>query len=170
MVVEDPCPTCAGSGRSRSTRTMQVRIPAGVTDGQRIRIKGKGGAGENSGAAGDLYVLVHVRPHKLFGRKGDHLTITVPVTFAEAALGAEIEVPTLDGTGVRLKVPAGTPNGRTFRVRGRGVRGGAADGDMLVTVDVQVPRHLSDEARAALVEFQAKSGGGDPRAHLLGSH
>ena len=170
MVVEDPCPTCAGSGRSRSTRTMQVRIPAGVTDGQRIRIKGKGGAGENSGAAGDLYVLVHVRPHKLFGRKGDHLTLTVPVTFAEAALGAEIEVPTLDGTGVRLKVPAGTPNGRTFRVRGRGVKGGAVDGDMLVTVDVQVPRHLSEEARAALVEFQAKAGGGDPRAHLLGSH
>jgi molecular chaperone DnaJ len=170
MVVEEPCPTCAGSGRSRSTRSMQVRIPAGVTDGQRIRIKGKGGAGENSGAAGDLYVLVHVRPHKIFGRKGDHLTITVPVTFAEAALGAEIEVPTLDGSAVRLKVPAGTPNGRTFRVRGRGVKGGAADGDMLVTVDVQVPRHLSEEARTALVEFQAKVGGGDPRAHLLGSH
>ncbi len=170
MVVEEPCPTCAGSGRSRSTRTMQVRIPAGVTDGQRIRIKGKGGAGENSGAAGDLYVLVHVRPHKIFGRKGDHITITVPVTFAEAALGAEIQVPALDGTSVRLKIPAGTPNGRTFRVRGRGVKGGAADGDMLVTVDVQVPRHLTEEARAALVEFQTKAGGGDPREHLLGSH
>jgi molecular chaperone DnaJ len=170
MVVEDPCPTCAGSGRSRSTRTMQVRIPAGVTDGQRIRIKGKGGAGENSGAAGDLYVLVHVRAHRLFGRKGDHLTLTVPVTFAEAALGAEIQVPTLDGSSVRLKVPAGTPNGRTFRVRGRGVKGGAVDGDMLVTVDVQVPRHLSEEARAALADFQAKAGDADPRAHLLGSH
>ncbi|HEY3337214.1 MAG TPA: molecular chaperone DnaJ [Propionicimonas sp.] len=170
MVVESPCPTCAGSGRSRSTRTMQVRIPAGVTDGQRIRIKGKGGAGENSGAAGDLYVLVHVRPHKIFGRKGEHITITVPVTFAEAALGAEIGVPTLDGSSVRLKIPAGTPNGRTFRVRGRGVKGGAVDGDMLVTVDVQVPRHLTEEARAALVEFQAKAGGGDPREHLLGSH
>nr|WP_300141722.1 molecular chaperone DnaJ [Propionicimonas sp.] len=169
MLVDDPCPTCHGSGRGQSTRTMQVRIPAGVTDGQRIRIKGKGGAGENSGAAGDLYVLVHVRPHKLFGRKGDHLTLTVPVTFAEAALGAEISVPTLDGGPVRLKVPAGTPNGRTFRVRGRGVKGGATDGDLLVTVEVQVPKHLSEEARAALTDFQAKAGGGDPRAHLLGS-
>jgi molecular chaperone DnaJ len=168
MIVDDPCATCHGSGRGQSTRTMQVRIPAGVTDGQRIRIKGKGGAGENSGAAGDLYVLVHVRPHPLFGRKGDHLTLTVPVTFAEAALGAEIQVPTLDGGPVRLRVPAGTPNGRTFRVRGRGVKGGAGDGDLLVTVEVEVPTQLSEEARAALTDFQAKAGGGDPRAHLLG--
>jgi molecular chaperone DnaJ len=168
MVVEDPCPTCSGTGRGQSTRSMQVRIPPGVTDGQRIRIKGKGGAGENSGAPGDLYVLVHVRPHAVFGRKGEHLTVTVPVTFAEAALGAEISVPTLDDGPVRLRVPAGTPNGRTFRVRGRGVKGGAADGDLLVTVEVEVPRHLSEEARAALADFQAKAGGGDPRAHLLG--
>ena len=168
MIVDDPCATCQGSGRGQSTRTMQVRIPAGVTDGQRIRIKGKGGAGENSGASGDLYVLVHVRPHKVFGRKGDHLTVTVPVTFAEAVLGAEISVPTLDDGPVRLKVPAGTPNGRTFRVRGRGVKGGATDGDLLVTVEVEVPTHLSEEAKAALAEYQAKAGGGDPRAHLLG--
>ncbi len=168
MIVDDPCATCQGSGRGQSTRTMQVRIPAGVTDGQRIRIKGKGGAGENSGASGDLYVLVHVRPHKVFGRKGDHLTVTVPVTFAEAALGAEISVPTLDDGPVRLKVPAGTPNGRTFRVRGRGVKGGATDGDLLVTVEVEVPTHLSDEAKAALADYQEKAGGGDPRAHLLG--
>lgn len=168
MIVDDPCATCQGSGRGQSTRTMQVRIPAGVTDGQRIRIKGKGGAGENSGASGDLYVLVHVRPHKVFGRKGDHLTVTVPVTFAEAVLGAEISVPTLDGGPVRLKVPAGTPNGRTFRVRGRGVKGGATDGDLLVTVEVEVPTHLSEEAKAALADYQAKAGGGDPRAHLLG--
>ena len=168
MIVDDPCATCQGSGRGQSTRTMQVRIPAGVTDGQRIRIKGKGGAGENSGASGDLYVLVHVRPHKVFGRKGDHLTVTVPVTFAEAVLGAEISVPTLDDGPVRLKVPAGTPNGRTFRVRGRGVKGGATDGDLLVTVEVEVPTHLSEEAKAALADYQAKAGGGDPRAHLLG--
>ena len=168
MIVDDPCATCQGSGRGQSTRTMQVRIPAGVTDGQRIRIKGKGGAGENSGASGDLYVLVHVRPHKVFGRKGDHLTVTVPVTFAEAVLGAEISVPTLDDGPVRLKVPAGTPNGRTFRVRGRGVKGGATDGDLLVTVEVEVPTHLSDEAKAALADYQEKAGGGDPRAHLLG--
>ena len=87
MVVDDPCPVCHGSGRGKSTKTMQVRIPAGVTDGQRIRLKGKGGAGENGGAAGDLYVIVHVRPHPVFGRKGDNLTLTAPVTFDEAALG-----------------------------------------------------------------------------------
>ena len=170
MVVDDPCPTCRGTGRGQSTRSMQVRVPAGVTDGQRIRIKGKGGAGENSGAAGDLYVLVHVRPHPVFGRKGDHLTVTVPVTFAEAALGAEISVPTLDGAPVRLKIPAGTPNGRTLRVRGRGVKGGAVDGDLLATIEVQVPRHLSEEAKEALAVYSLKAGGGDPRAHLLGGH
>lgn len=167
MIVEEPCPTCLGSGRGQSTRSMQVRIPAGVTDGQRIRIKGKGGGGQNSGAPGDLYVLVHVRPHPVFGRKGDNLTVTVPVTFAEAALGAEISVPTLDGGPVRLKVPAGTPNGRTFRVRGRGVHSGSREGDLLATVEVAVPRHLSEDAKAALLDFQAKAGGGDPRAHLL---
>jgi molecular chaperone DnaJ len=167
MITDDPCPTCQGSGRGESTRTMQVRIPAGVTDGQRIRIKGKGGAGQNSGAAGDLYVLVHVRPHPVFGRKGDNLTISVPVTFAEAALGAEISVPTLDDGSVRLKIPAGTPNGRTFRVSGRGGRGSESPGDLLVTVEVRVPKHLNDEARAALSDYAAKAAEPDPRAHLL---
>jgi molecular chaperone DnaJ len=147
---------------------MQVRIPAGVTDGQRIRIKGRGGAGENSGASGDLYVLVQVRPHKLFGRKGDHLTITVPVTFAEAALGAEISIPTLDDGPVRLKLPAGTPNGRTFRVHGRGVKGGAATGDLLVSVEVQVPKHLNEEAKTALLAYATQAGEPDPRAELIG--
>lgn len=168
MIVTDPCPTCAGSGRAKATRTMQVRIPAGVTDGQRIRIKGRGGAGENSGASGDLYVLVQVRPHKLFGRKGDHLTITVPVTFAEAALGAEISIPTLDDGPVRLKLPAGTPNGRTFRVHGRGVKGGAATGDLLVSVEVQVPKHLNEEAKTALLAYATQAGEPDPRAELIG--
>ncbi len=168
MIVEDPCPACHGSGRGQSTRTMQVRIPAGVTDGQRIRIKGKGGLGENGGAAGDLYVLVHVRAHRLFGRKGDQLTLTVPVTFAEAALGADIAVPTLGGPRVTLKIPAGTPNGRTFRVRGRGVaHPDGSRGDLLVSVEVQVPHYLSEEARAALREFQARAGGGDPRVRLF---
>jgi molecular chaperone DnaJ len=165
MTVSDPCPTCGGSGRARATRTIQVRIPAGVTDGQRIRIKGKGGAGENSGASGDLYVLVHVRAHKVFGRKGDHLTIAVPITFAEATLGAEIPVPMLEGGTVRLKVPAGTPTGRTFRVAGRGAKGG----DLLVTVEVQVPKALSDEAKEALLAFTTQAGEADPRAALMRS-
>jgi molecular chaperone DnaJ len=168
MIVTDPCPVCGGSGRGRATRTMQVRIPAGVTDGQRIRIKGKGGPGQNSGASGDLYVLVHVRAHKLFGRKGEHITITVPVTFAEAALGAEISIPTLDDGPVRLKVPAGTPNGRTFRVRGRGVKGKTSTGDLLVSVEVQVPKQLSEEAKAALLTYAAQVSEADPRAELLG--
>ena len=163
MVVDDPCPVCHGSGRGRSTKTMQVRIPAGVTDGQRIRLKGKGGAGENGGAAGDLYVVVHVRSHPIFGRKGDNLTLTAPVTFDEAALGAEIEIPTLGGPSVRLKIPAGTPNGRTFRVRGKGVsKRDGSTGDLLVSVEVVVPEALSDEARQALDSYAAGGGPGEP--------
>ncbi len=148
---------------------MQVRIPAGVDDGQRIRIKGKGGAGENGGGAGDLYVLVHVTPHRMFGRRGDHVTLDVPVTFTEAALGADIEVPTWSGQRVKLRIPAGTPNGRTFRVRGRGAnKANGEHGDMLVTITVQVPAQLSDDARSALVAFSDAVGGSDVRADLFG--
>ncbi len=168
MVVDDPCPVCHGSGRARSTRTMQVRIPAGVTDGQRIRLKGKGGAGENGGAAGDLYVVVHVSQHGIFGRKGDNLTLTAPVTFNEAALGAEIEVPTLDGAPVTLRIPQGTPNGRTFRVRGKGVsKRDGGKGDLLVTVEVVVPKTLNDQAREALTSYGEAVGLGNPRAKLF---
>ena len=168
MVVDDPCPVCHGSGRARSTRTMQVRIPAGVTDGQRIRLKGKGGAGENGGAAGDLYVVVHVRPHPVFGRKGDNLTLTAPVTFNEAALGAEIEVPTLDSGPVKLRIPQGTPNGRTFRVRGKGVsKRDGGKGDLLVTVEVVVPQSLNEQAREALTSYGEAVGSGNPRAQLF---
>ncbi len=169
LIIETPCPVCSGTGRARSTKTMQVRIPAGVDDGQRIRIKGKGGAGENGGAAGDLYVTVHVTPHPVFGRNGDALTVTVPVTFSEAALGAEIDVPTLADAPVRLRLPAGTPNGRTFRVKGRGVGKASGAGDLLVTVQVEVPKHLSDEARTALGEYQRLAHETNPRAHLMRS-
>ena len=170
LVVDDPCHVCHGSGRGRSTKTMQVRIPAGVADGQRIRIKGKGSPGENGGAAGDLYVVVHVRPDKLFGRKGDNLTLDAPVTFAEASLGATIEVPTLNGPSVKLKIPAGTPNGRTFRVRGRGIsKKDGTKGDLLVTVNVQVPEDLSEDAKKALEEFQKAVGESNPRTSLFGA-
>ncbi|WP_152365594.1 molecular chaperone DnaJ [Microlunatus speluncae] len=168
MVVDDPCPVCHGSGRGKSTKSMQVRIPAGVTDGQRIRLKGRGGAGENGGAAGDLYVVVHVRQHPIFGRLGDNLTLTAPVTFPEAALGAEIEVPTLGAAPVRLKIPAGTPNGRTFRVRGRGsTKRDGSRGDLLVTVEVVVPDQLDDAARQALETYANALGPSNPRAQLL---
>lgn len=169
LIIESPCPVCGGSGRGRSTKTMQVRIPAGVDDGSRIRIKGKGGTGENGGAAGDLYVTVHVTPHPVFGRQGNALTVTVPVTYGEAALGAEIDVPTLADGSVRLRIPAGTPNGRTFRVRGRGVGKAGSAGDMLVTIEIEVPSQLSDEAKAALATYQKLAAEPDPRAHLLRS-
>ena len=140
LVYDEPCPTCHGSGRGLSARTIQARIPAGVKDGQRIRLRGKGAAGENGGPPGDLYVTVKVTPHRVFGRKGDNLTLDVPVSFDEAALGADIKIPTLGGAPVTVKVPAGTPNGRTFRVRGKGARkSDGTYGDLLATVEVQVP-------------------------------
>jgi molecular chaperone DnaJ len=168
LVVDDPCPTCSGSGRAMSSRTIQARIPAGVADGQRIKIAGKGAPGERGGPPGDLYVRVHVEPHKVFGRSSHNLTLTVPVTFAEAALGAEIKVPTLNGMPVSLRIPAGTPNGRTFRVRGKGVRRrDATHGDLLVTVNIQVPADLTDKARTALESFREATAGPDPRGELL---
>ena len=169
LIVDEPCPDCSGSGRARSTKSMNVRIPAGVEDGQRIRLKGKGASGENGGASGDLYVTVHVSSHPIFGRSGNNITLTVPVTFAEATLGSEIEIPTLAGKRVKLKVPANTPNGRTMRVRGRGVsRSDGTKGDMLVTIEVQVPSQLSDSARQALLEYAQASGQENPRATLFG--
>ncbi len=169
LIVEEACPDCDGSGRGKSTNTMQVRIPAGVQDGQRVRIKGKGAAGENGGAPGDLYVEVSVTPHKLFGRSGANLTLDVPVTIGEASLGADITVPTLGGANVKLRIPPGTPNGRTLRVRGKGVRKpDGSYGDLLVTVKVQVPEDLSEEAKQALKAFTEASHQANPRAGLFG--
>jgi molecular chaperone DnaJ len=168
LVVDDPCPTCSGSGRAMSSRTIQARIPAGVGDGQRIKIPGKGAPGEHGGPAGDLYVRVHVEPHKVFGRSGHNLTLTVPVTFPEAALGAEIKVPSHRGMPVSLRIPAGTPNGRTFRVRGKGVRRkDGTYGDMLVTVNVQVPTDLGANAKSAMEAYRDATAGPDPRGDLL---
>ncbi|MFF4181921.1 molecular chaperone DnaJ [Streptomyces sp. NPDC001691] len=168
LIAENPCDVCKGSGRARSSRTMQVRIPAGVSNNQRIRLRGKGAPGERGGPAGDLYVVVHVDTHPVFGRKDDNLTVTVPVTFAEAALGAEVKVPTLSGPPVTLKLPAGTPNGRTMRARGKGaVRKDGTRGDLLVTVEVTVPKELDDKAREALETFREATAGEDPRAELF---
>ncbi|MFF1378482.1 molecular chaperone DnaJ [Streptomyces sp. NPDC058308] len=168
LIAQDPCEVCGGSGRAKSSRTMQVRIPAGVSDGQRIRLRGKGAPGERGGPAGDLYVVVHVDAHPVFGRKGDNLTVTVPVSYPEAALGGEVKVPTLGGPPVTLKLPAGTPNGRTMRARGKGaVRKDGSRGDLLVTVDVAVPTSLSDEAKEALESYRKATAGDDPRAELF---
>jgi molecular chaperone DnaJ len=170
LVVDDPCPVCNGSGRGTTSRVMRVRIPAGVRDGQRIRLKGKGAPGERGGSAGDLYVVVHASPHPVFGRRGEHLTVTVPVTFPEATLGAEIKVPTLNGAPVTLRVPPGTPNGRTFRVRGRGAqRPDGTRGDLLATVEVMVPQRVDGRAKEALETFRAATSGDDVRADLMKS-
>ncbi|WP_189079950.1 molecular chaperone DnaJ [Mangrovihabitans endophyticus] len=153
QIVDDKCPECRGTGGVTKNRTINVRFPAGVADGQRIRLSGRGEPGARGGTAGDLYVQVRVRPDELFGRKGDDLTLTVPITMAEAVLGADLRVPTLDAP-VTLRVPPGTPSGRTLRARGKGVaRRNAEAGDLLVTVEVQVPASVSDEARDALEQF-----------------
>ena len=165
-IVDKPCKSCRGSGVTRRTREVKVRIPPGVEDGQRIRVKGRGAPGRASGPAGDLYVVVRVGSHPVFGRRGPNLTMTVPVTFPEAALGSTVTVPTLDGP-VTLRIPPGTSSGKTFRVKGRGVpgRGRTPTGDLLVTAEVAVPAALTDEQRAAVEEF-ARVSDDEPRRHL----
>lgn len=164
-IVRDPCPTCRGRGTEVRPREVKVRVPAGVEDGQRIRVKGRGAAGAGGGPAGDLYVIVHVSPHRIFGRRGNDLTVRVPVTFAEATLGAEVKVPTLEDP-VTVRIPPGTPSGKVLRVRGRGVDAGRARrGDLMVTIEVQVPVDLSDGQRSA-VEALAEKFAADPRAAL----
>lgn len=154
-IVDEKCPECIGTGGVTKTRTLNVRFPAGVADGQRIRLTGRGEPGSRGGPAGDLFVQVRVRPDELFGRSGDDLTLTVPITIAEAVLGTDLRVPTLDGA-VTLRVPPGTPSGRTLRARGKGVpRRSGESGDLLVTVEVTVPAKLSEEAREALESFAA---------------
>jgi len=168
LVYDESCPTCQGSGHGLSSRSISARIPAGVKDGQRIRLKGKGAAGAHGGPHGDLYVGVKVSPHRLFGRKGDNLTLEVPVSFDEAALGADIMIPTLSGTPVTVKVPPGTPNGRTFRVRGKGPRkSDGTTGDLLASIEIQVPAVLDEAARAAVLAYREASTGKPLRANLF---
>jgi molecular chaperone DnaJ len=153
-IIETPCPTCKGAGAVRRTRTFQVKVPAGVKDSARIKIAGRGEPGPAGGRPGDLFVRVGIASHDVFGRKGDNLTITLPVSFPEAALGANVQVPTLNGP-VTLKVPSGTPSGKTFRIKGRGApkaRGGT--GDLLVTTSVEVPGKLSKSQKELLRQLQ----------------
>jgi molecular chaperone DnaJ len=168
-IIDDPCPACRGSGHVLAERTISARLPAGVKDGARIRLKGKGGPGDRGGPAGDLYLMVTVTPHPVFGRKGHDLTLTLPVTFTELALGAKVTVPTLDGDTVTVKLAPGTSNGRTLRVKGRGgPKPHGEHGDLLVTVEVAVPHKLNDKAKQALEDFAlATADDGDPREHLM---
>jgi molecular chaperone DnaJ len=147
-------------------QTVKVKIPKGVSDGARVRVRGRGTPGRSGGNAGDLYVTVRVASHPVFGRNGKNLTIEVPITFVEAALGAEIDVPTLEGK-VRLRIPAGTQTNKTFRVRDHGVQNAKGDrGDLLVTVSITVPEELTDEGKELLQQFRLKNPHDDPRSHL----
>ncbi|MFF4594994.1 molecular chaperone DnaJ [Amycolatopsis sp. CA-161197] len=166
QIIDDPCPECGGEGISTRTRTLTVRIPPGVDDDQRIRLAGQGEPGRGGAQAGDLYVRVHVAPHKLFGRKDLDLTLTVPVDFTELALGTTITVPTLEGK-VSLKVPAGTASGRVLRVRGKGIqKRDGSQGDLLVTLQAAVPAKLDDKAREALEAYAEAMKGHDPRPEV----
>lgn len=154
--------------RTADGSTVRTKIPAGVRDGATIRIRGKGEKSRNGGSDGDLLVTVAVGSHPVFGRDGNNLTATVPVSFAEAALGATIEVPTFGGDTVHVKVPAGTPSGKTLRVKGRGVvPAKGAPGDLLITIEVDVPSRLSASARAAIEQLAEAIGDENPRADLL---
>lgn len=146
---------------------VRVKIPSGVKDGQKIKVRGKGEPSPDGGPAGDIILTVHVRKHPVFERDGQNLRLTLPVTFSEAALGATVEVPTLGGDPVRLKIQPGTPSGRVLRVKGRGVHTSKGTGDLLAEVQVAVPGHLSDEAKAALEEFRKVEPQENPRADLL---
>ncbi|MEW6724548.1 MAG: molecular chaperone DnaJ [Bacillota bacterium] len=159
QIIEEPCPKCGGSGRTRSTAKVKVKVPAGVEDGSRLRISGQGEGGQRGGLPGDLFVVLRVKPHELFRREGDTVFSEAPISFVQAALGAEIEIPTLDGP-VNLKIPEGTQSGTRFRLRGRGIphlRGGGR-GDHIIQVEVVVPKKLGEEQREALRRFAELTG------------
>ena len=168
-VIADPCTDCHGRGRVSKTKSLSVKVPAGVDDGDRIRLSGEGEAGRNGGPSGDLYVEIRVTPHKIFARDGADLSCEVPVSIATATLGGEVELPTLDGN-VALKIPAGTQSGKVFRLRGKGVTT-VRDrrlGDLFAKVSVETPINLTDEQASLLRQFDSlvSDGGGkhNPRA------
>ena len=145
-------------------QNISARVPAGVNDGAKIRVKGKGAPGE--GGAGDLFIQLHVKPHPIFSRKGEHLILTLPVTFPEAALGADLKVPTLSGDDVTVRLAPGTPTGRVLRVKGRGIKKGAITGDLLITIEVQVPRRAEGKAEEAIKAFALATVAEDVRAEF----
>ncbi|MEZ5260510.1 MAG: molecular chaperone DnaJ [Acidimicrobiales bacterium] len=166
--VETPCATCSGTGIERRPREVKVRVPAGIEDSQRIRLAGRGGPGRAGGVAGDLLVTVHVSPDDRFGRRDRDLTLTVPISYPDAVLGTEVQVPTLDGATLTLRVPPGTRSGRTFRVRERGIATARGTGDLLVTVEITVPTNPSARERKLLEEL-ARLGAADPAPTDVGA-
>ncbi|HLU30981.1 MAG TPA: DnaJ C-terminal domain-containing protein, partial [Acidimicrobiia bacterium] len=164
-IIDQPCTVCRGSGAEVRTRSIRVRIPPGVKDGATIRIPGKGAPGSFGGPPGDLLVKVHVTPHAIFGRQGKNLTVTVPITYAEAALGTRLSVPTMNGP-VRVKIPPGTASGRVFRIKGKGFdTGKGRPGDLLARVEIQVPSKLSKDEKQ-LLEQLASFDTDEVRSHL----
>jgi molecular chaperone DnaJ len=164
-IIDTPCGTCTGTGIERRPREVKVRIPAGVDNGGRIRLAGRGQAGRNGGPTGDLFVVCKVKPHELFGRDGNNLTLRVPVTYPEAVLGAEVKVPLLEGDSSTLRLAAGTQPGARMRVKGKGIATAKATGDLIVTIDVVIPTKLSKQERKA-IEDLAKASDHLVRAHL----
>ena len=154
IIIEDPCTTCRGTGIERRPREVNVRIPAGVDSGQRIRLKGRGAPGRNGGPPGDLFVECNVASHPVFSREGLNLLVRVPVSFTEAVLGSTVPVPTLDGSDVTLRIKPGTQSGSRHRVKGKGIETGRKTGDLIVTVEVAVPTSLDDDERSAIEALQ----------------
>ena len=161
-VVKEKCPSCGGAGYQQKRRTIKVKIPAGIDDGQSIPLRGQGNAGRNGGPAGDVYVTITIKPHKLLKREGSDVVLEMPVSFAQLALGAELEVPTIDGK-LRYTVPEGTQSGAVFRMKGHGIPrpGGRGRGDQYVQVNVEIPRNLTKKERELLEEFEALTGDGN---------
>ena len=153
------------SPQGSAATSITTRVPAGIKDGAKIKIKGRGAPG--AAGPGDLYVLVHVTPHPIFSRKDENIHLTLPITFVEAALGADISVPTLEGDEVTVRIAAGTPSGRTLRVKGRGVKKGSTSGDLMITLDVIIPQRLDGAAKKAVEEFAKATNDFDPRKELL---
>ena len=158
-IIHSPCKDCGGTGQQRKRRTIQVNIPAGIDNGQTISLRGQGSAGRNGGPAGDLLITVTVRPHPLFRREGNDVLCEAPITFTQAVLGGEMEIPTIDGK-VRYDIPEGTQTGTTFRLRGKGIPNlnGRGRGDQYVTVYIETPRNLSREQKEALKKFSQSLG------------
>jgi molecular chaperone DnaJ len=154
-VVESPCSTCSGQGRVKRQKTLSVKIPAGVDEGDRIRLSAEGEAGVNGGPAGDLYVVIHIRAHDVFTRDGNNLHCEMPISFTKAALGGEIEIPTLEGYA-KIKIPSETQSGKVFRLRGKGIKGvrSSTHGDLLCHVMVETPVNLTARQKELLTEFE----------------
>lgn len=167
-IVRTPCTACRGSGATQETREIKVRIPAGVDDGSRLKLRGEGEAGTYGGPPGDLYVMLHVRPHAIFQREGPHIVCELPISMVQAALGAQVDVPTLKGM-VKMSVPAGTQSGRLFRLKGKGVpdlRSGSR-GDQVVRVVVETPTHMTRKQKDLLKRFEAASDESSERESLV---